>query len=142
MSFSTCRLWESGKVVHHEALRRVATVVVAAGVVLVSSVLVLGDVVATHDSVVMLNSPGVRKLARDETLRFQCLEAALRAQVPAGSLVFDDGGDSLDYQRIAEQLTPGYRFTATPVVGAYRVSFRQPGSCLGRRVEVRRVTAP
>jgi hypothetical protein len=117
-------------------------VVVASGVVLVSSVLVGQAVLATHDSVVMLNSSTVRKLARDDTLRLQCLEAELRAQVPAGSLVYDDGGNSLDYQRIAEQLTPGYRFTATPVIGAYRVTFRQPGSCLGRRVEVRRVTAP
>ncbi len=102
----------------------------------------------TRRAVDNLTSARVLRAAAQDTGRYVCLEAAMRARIPAGSLVLDDGGASsppplrshaLDYQRIAEELTPGYRFVTTPVPGAFRVRFNAPGPCDGTGVAVSRV---
>lgn len=94
---------------------------------------------ATSRNVVLLTSPGVVSSQLQETKRYACLEALMRKALPLGSDVVDLGTAGLEYQRIAEELTPGYHFVATAHPGAYTVSFTTSGPCDGRGVVVRTV---
>lgn len=96
-------------------------------------------------------SPALQRATAADYQHYTCLEALLRARVPAGALVVNDGdlsapprksGHGVDYQRIAEELTPGYRVAPGPVPGAYRVRLRTPGPCGHQDVQVTRVPGP
>ena len=86
-----------------------------------------------------LNDGLLRRSAGAQSARYACLERSLRAQIPRGSAVVNEGTDILDRQRIIEELTPGYRFLRAPRPGAYVVRFSRPGPCGGQRATVRRV---
>lgn len=113
---------------------------VAATVLLVGMMaVVLDGLRASVRSVHSLSSVQMQRDTQLETDRYTCLEAAMRAGIPRGSLVFNEGVDGLGVQRIAEELTPGYRFVDRPVSGSYRVRFTRPGSCFGTGVDLTRV---
>jgi hypothetical protein len=114
----------------------------AAGVA-IAMVVILGRALGvTRRNVDMLSSAPIRLVQQQETDRYNCLEAAMRARIPAGSVVVDEGADGVEYQRVAEELTPGFRFVASPVPGAYRVAFTAFGPCGGMGVVVTRVPTP
>lgn len=108
--------------------------------VLVGGGVVVGDaLLRTRDNISLLRSAGVVQSQLEETQRYACLEALLRAEVPKGAQVVDQGMPGLDYQRIAEEMTPGYRFAAVPRRGDYVVTFTASGPCHGAGVSVREV---
>lgn len=102
-------------------------------------VLVVGGLVAAQRSWTRTRSAHERMTDAVDAARYSCLEKALRRQIPAGATVVDDGAGLADFQRIAEELTPGYRFTTRARAGDYRVSFLRPGPCNGVGVKVVRV---
>ena len=102
------------------------------------AVVLVKATLTTRRNVRLLTSPGIELVQGQETQRYACLERLMRQQIPAGAEVVDDGAPGLDYQRIAEELTPGYRFVREPRPGAYVVSFRATGPCGGAGIRVRR----
>lgn len=112
----------------------VLVAVLSGGVVVVG-----GALHRTRDNVSLLRSAGVVQSQLEETQRYACLEALLRAGVPRGAEVVDQGMPGLDYQRIAEEMTPGYRFAAVPRRGDYVVTVTTTGPCHGAGVSVREV---
>jgi hypothetical protein len=113
-----------------------------AAVLLVEMILrVVVGVQASARSVDQLNGMQAQRDARLQTERYTCLEAAMRTRIPIGSLVFNESTDDHGRQRIAEELTPGYRFVEAPVPGSYKVRFIEPGPCFDLGVDVRRVAS-
>ena len=121
----------------------VASLKLAATAVLlvVMMAVVVDGLQASVRSVGQLSSAQQIRAAQMESDSFTCLEAAMRARIPVGSLVLNQGADILHRQRIAEELTPGYHFVDEPVSGSYRVRFTRPGPCFGMGVDVTRVTS-
>lgn len=103
---------------------------------------VVYGLVTSAQSVHQLSSESQVRAAKVDTDRYSCLESAMRARIPTGALVFNDGADDLQVQRIAEELTPGYRFVKEPVPGSYTVRFTRPGPCFVIGVDVTRVAQP
>jgi hypothetical protein len=113
----------------------------AAGVLVAMMAVVVTGLQASALSVDQLSGAQQRRAAQVETDTFTCLETAMRARIPVGSLVLNEGADVLHRQRIAEELTPGYHFVDRPVSGSYRVRFTRPGPCFGLGVDVTRVAS-
>lgn len=103
---------------------------------------VVYGLVTSAQSVKQLSSESQVRAAQVDSDRYSCLESAMRAAIPTGSLVFNDGADDFQFQRIAEELTPGYRFVEEPVPGSYTVKFTRPGPCFEIGVDVTRVAQP
>jgi hypothetical protein len=107
---------------------------------LVGALLVVGlGLWRTWLSLDELNEAQQRRTAGAQSARYACLERSLRTQIPSGAAVVNAGADTLDRQRIIEELTPGYRFVGSPRPGAYVVTFTRPGPCGGQAATVHRV---
>ncbi len=101
-------------------------------------VIMVGGVAKTNRSLDMLTSATTRHLSSVESKHFTCLEAAMRRAVPRGSKVFDAGTTTMFYQRISEELTPGYRFVQDIAHAQYVVKVIVGTTCKPFAVSVTR----
>jgi hypothetical protein len=96
----------------------------------VSAVVVLvGGITKTSRSLDVLTSAATRRTSRIESKHFQCLEAAMRRAVPRGSKVFDASTTPMFYQRVAEEMTPGYVFVQDAAHAQYVVRVKVGTTC-------------